>query len=133
MQRRKPREAALQALYQAELSGESIAGLKGKSLGKTLDMDESGLAKASIEYGEALFKGVVDNVSLIDSIMEEYSENWTIERMAVVDRNILRLAIFELGIKNDVPYKVAIDEAVELAKEFSSDESAAFINGVLDK
>lgn len=133
MQRRKSREAALQALYQAELSGETIAGLAGKTLSGMLDMDESGLAKASIEYGEALFKGVVDNASLIDSLMEEYSENWTIERMAVVDRNILRLAIYELTIRNDVPYKVAIDEAVELAKEFSSDESAAFINGVLDK
>jgi len=133
MQRRKSREAALQALYQAELSGETMAGLKGRSLSGMLDMDESGLAKASVAYGEALFKGVVDNVSLIDSLMEEYSENWTIERMAVVDRNILRLAVYELTIRNDVPYKVVIDEAVELAKEFSSDESAAFINGVLDK
>ena len=78
MQRRKSREAALQALYQAELSGETIAGLAGKTLSGTLDMDESGLAKASIAYGEALFKGVVDNASIIDSLMEEYSENWTI-------------------------------------------------------
>src|SRR3990172_130656 len=133
MQRRKSREAALQALYQAELSGETMAGLKGRSLSGMLDMDESGLAKASVAYGEALFKGVVDNVSLIDSLMEEHSENWTIERMAVVDRNILRLAVYELTIRNDVPYKVVIDEAVELAKEVSLDESAAFINGVLDK
>src|SRR3989304_1013243 len=79
MQRRKSREAALQALYQAELSGETMAGLKGRSLSGMLDMDESGLAKASVAYGEALFKGVVDNVSLIDSLMEEHSENWTIE------------------------------------------------------
>lgn len=133
MRRRKSREAALQALYQAELSGETMAGLAGKSLLAMLDVDESGLNKASIAYGETLVKGVVDNVSLIDSLIEEYSENWTIERMAVVDRNILRLAVYELAIRDDVPYKVAIDEAVELAKEFSSDESAAFINGVLDK
>src|SRR3990172_8261295 len=133
MRRRKSREAALQALYQAELSGETITGLAGKSLSGMLDMIESGLNKASLSYGEALFKGVVDNASIIDSLIEEYSENWTIERMAVVDRNILRLALYELTIRNDVPYKVAIDEAVELAKEFSSDESAAFINGVLDK
>ncbi|MFZ3072203.1 MAG: transcription antitermination factor NusB [Thermodesulfobacteriota bacterium] len=130
MRRRKSREAALQALYQAELSGETLSG---KSLFKMLDMDESGLNKASLAYGETLFKGVVDNLEVIDSLMEEYSENWTIERMAVVDRNILRLALYELTIRDDVPYKVAIDEAIELAKEFSSDESAAFINGVLDK
>src|SRR3989337_4576103 len=107
MQRRKSREAALQALYQAELSGETMAGRKVRSLSGMLDMDESGLAKASIAYGEALFKGVVDNVSIIDSLMEEYSENWTIERMAVVDRKILRLGIYELTIRNDGPAKGA--------------------------
>ena len=133
MRRRKSREAALQALYQAELSGETIKGLRGKSLPETLDMDSSLPGKASLDYGETLFKGVVDNAPLLDSLIEEYSENWDISRMAVVDRNILRLALYELTIRDDVPYKVAIDEAIELAKEFSSDESAAFINGILDK
>jgi len=76
---------------------------------------------------------VADYQGLIDPLIEENSENWTLKRMAVVDRNILRLAVFELLYCPDIPFKATLNEAVELAKKFGSEDSSAFINGILDK
>lgn len=83
-------------------------------------------------YGEAV-RGVWDHREEIDGLIRRVAEHWRLERMALVDRNILRLGAFEICHSADVPYAVAINEAVDLAKRFGSEESGAFINGILDK
>ncbi len=83
------------------------------------------------KFMEELARGTVDNVEQIDKKIEAKAANWRLERMAVVDRNILRLAIFEM-LRNEIPGPIVIDEALELARQFSGDESLAFINGILD-
>ncbi|MDO8427121.1 MAG: transcription antitermination factor NusB [Deltaproteobacteria bacterium] len=124
--RRKARETALQVLYKMDIA-ESNAGESIES-----DMEALTPGTEARRYCEALTRGVLEKKKIIDGIIEGCSENWTLERMAVVDRNILRIAVYELEYCGDVPYKVIIDEAVELAKRYGSEESGAFINGVLD-
>jgi N utilization substance protein B len=84
-------------------------------------------------FAEFLTRGVINNLDKINLEISHYSHNWDIKRMGVIERNILRLASFELLFCNDIPPKVAINEAVELAKRFSGQESAGFVNGILDK
>ena len=124
--RRKSRELALQALYQEELAGR--AGL--------LDFMEFcahfQVNKKAIPYAQKLLLGVHEKKEAINQLISRYAENWRLERMSVIDRNILRLAIFELHYQDDVPISVAINEAVEIAKRFSTDDSGPFINGILD-
>lgn len=83
-------------------------------------------------YAEKIVKGVLDNLEKIDPMVERYAENWSMERMAYVDRNILRLAAFEIVYCDDIPVKVAINEAVELAKRYGEADSSKFVNGILD-
>ena len=124
--RTKAREAALQVLYRVDLAdGNAIESLEAVA-------SELKLSSEVTEYAEAVITGVTKNLADIDSAITEFSSNWTIERMAVVDRNVLRIAAFELLFRSDIPFKVVIDEAVELAKRFGSEDSGAFINGVLD-
>ena len=85
------------------------------------------------EYTIELVSGVVDHLDRIDSLIETYSIGWTLDRMPVVDRNVLRLGLFELLWGKDVPEVVAIDEAVSLAQELSTAESPQFVNGLLDR
>ncbi|MBI1911191.1 MAG: transcription antitermination factor NusB [Deltaproteobacteria bacterium] len=125
--RRKARETALQVLYRVDIADISLGE------GFEAEMEELAPGTEARRYCEVLVHGVLDNRRKLDSTIERYSENWTIERMAVVDRNVLRVAVYELQYCKDIPYKVIIDEAVELAKRFGSDESGAFINGILDK
>ena len=124
--RRKSRELALQALYQEELAGQ--AGL--------LDFEEFcahfQVSKKAIPYAMELFGGVLAKKKEINQLISRYAENWRLERMSVIDRNILRLAVFELHYHDDVPTSVAINEAVEIAKHYSTDDSGSFINGILD-
>ena len=124
--RRKSRELALQALFQEELAGQS--GL--------LDFEEFcahfQVSKKAIPYAQKLLQGVNEKREAINQQISRYAENWRLERMSVIDRNILRLAVFELCYQDDVPASVAINEAVEIAKRFSTDESGPFINGILD-
>ncbi len=80
----------------------------------------------------SIIKGVVDSINEIDSIISKFSLNWKLPRIACVDRNILRIALFEMLYCEDVPNKVAINEAIEIAKKYGSDESSSFINGILD-
>lgn len=122
----KARETALQALYRMD-----IAEVGREQFECDPEVLPHGTEARS--YCEALVNGVMENRKEIDSIIEEFSENWTVDRMAVVDRNILRLSIYELMYSDAVPFKVIIDEAIELAKRYGSEESGAFINGVLDK
>jgi N utilization substance protein B len=84
-------------------------------------------------YADAVVRGVVENLEAIDKRVTAASQNWRLERMSRVDRNLLRLGTWELMFRSDVPRAVVIDEAVELAKAFGTDESSAFVNGVLDR
>lgn len=124
--RRKARETALQALYKIDISD-------SKSFDEALELEELAPGTESRRYCETLVQGVTSRITELDSVIEKHSENWTVGRMSVVDRNILRMAAYELLYGRDVPYKVVIDEAVELAKKFGTDESGPFINGIIDK
>lgn len=124
--RRKARETALQILYKTDIS-------EGRAGEGVLEFDTLVQGTEARRYCESLVNGIAAKRDEIDGIIEKHSENWTVERMAVVDRNILRIAVYELLYSEDVPYKVAIDEAVELAKLYGTDESGAFINGIIDK
>lgn len=88
---------------------------------------------ADKEFIKNELKGIIDNKKEIDNIINKYAVGWSIERIAKVDIAILRLAVYEIVFSNDIPQKVSVNEAVELAKEFSSDKSPAFINGILGK
>jgi N utilization substance protein B len=123
--RTKARETALQALYQLDTSGGS-----GQEV---LSGHFDPLDAETRRFAEELVRGVEGERAAIDAIIERTSTNWKLERMARVDRNILRLAVFELLRRPDVPIKVTLNEAVELGKKFGSEESSAFVNGILDK
>jgi N utilization substance protein B len=123
--RTKAREVALQALYQQDTAGDSgFEVLSGHF--DPLDVETR-------KFAEELVRGVVNERENIDGIIEKTSTNWKIERMARVDRNILRLAVFELMRLADVPVRVTLNEAIELGKKFGSEESSSFVNGILDK
>jgi len=84
-------------------------------------------------YAEILVHGVLEKCEAIDKIIERYAENWEIKRMAYVDRNILRLSAYEMIYQDEIPIKVAINEAVELAKRYGEADSSKFVNGILDR
>lgn len=85
------------------------------------------------DFTSLLVKGVADNLKTIDSKVSQYATNWQLERMAVVDRNILRMGCYEIMFHSDIPPKVSINEAVELAKKYSGIEAGKFVNAILDK
>ena len=124
--RRKAREVALQALYQYELLQQ------GERSSFEQFCSHFQVNKKAIPYAEKLLGGVQGKREEIDLLISRYAENWRLERMSVIDRNILRLAVFELHFTDDVPTSVAINEAVEIAKRYSTDDSGSFINGILD-
>ena len=130
--RRKAREKALQILYRVDIA----EGGPEENFIPDAETRFSPLATIgpeAVKYCETLVSGVIGCLKEIDSVIEAASENWKVDRMAVVDRNIIRIAVYELKYSPDVPYRVVIDEAVELAKRYGSEQSGAFINGVLDK
>jgi N utilization substance protein B len=125
--RTRARERALQALYQIDVAAEGIdEALAG--FWKSFEPVEREVR----ELAEALVRGVAESRRAVDEAIEEASSNWRLDRMARVDRNVLRLAVYEL-LRTDVPVKVVINEAIELGKKFGSESSGAFVNGVLDK
>lgn len=125
--RRKGREAALQVLYQIDLSGEA----PDQAVAFYFDyLTDSGEAR---EFATQLVQGSCEHRDAIDAKIREVSRHWRLERMARVDRNILRLATYELLYLPDVPRRVTLNEAVELAKRFGDEDSPAFVNGVLDR
>jgi transcription antitermination protein NusB len=128
--RHRSRKRALQVLFEWDMRGESIDGAIAHYY-DTLYSEESEKQPKPDRFMEELARGTVANAAEIDKKIEAKSEHWRLERMPVVDRNILRLAIFELN-QQAVPAPVIIDEALELARQFSGDESLSFINGVLD-
>jgi N utilization substance protein B len=84
-------------------------------------------------FADKLIRGVLENRSALDRSIQEHAENWDLNRMAVVDRNILRLAIYEMHYRDDIPPVVSINEAVDVAKKYSTQDSGKFVNGILDK
>jgi N utilization substance protein B len=125
--RRQAREAALQALYLAE-AGSMSAQEAMLSVKVGLEMPADALA-----FAEELAYGADEQREELDACIHKLAQNWALERMAAVDRNLLRLASFELLTHEGTPASVIIDEALEIAKIFSADDSAKFINGILDK
>jgi N utilization substance protein B len=123
--RRKARTIAFQALYEISATGHD----PDKTLNQLLS--ESGLSEANAGFTRELVRGVIKNEQKIDEYIRRFAPAWPIEQLPVVDKSILRLAIYEVLLDNRVPTKVAINEAVELAKIFGSENSAKFINGVL--
>ena len=130
--RRKGREIALQILYQCDW--DTI-----EDIDKVIMEYATGLASEAIPeddpalaFGRTRLHGVLTNNGEIDSILKKNAEHWRLDRMASVDKNILRIGTFELCYCPDIPPKVAINEALELAKKFCSGESSAFVNGILD-
>ena len=130
--RHRSRRRALQVLFEWDMRGDSIDRAI-QNYYDTLHSDdgENTQPLKPDKFMEQLARGTAADVSEIDKQIAAKSEHWRVERMAVVDRNILRLAIYELRLA-ELPAPVVIDEALELARQFSSDESLAFINGVLD-
>ena len=123
--RRKARVVAFQVLYEVDSAGHGVEGVLDHLLAGGGLSQESGL------FVSELVTGVIRNKEKIDLNILNFAPSWPIEQIPVVDRNILRLAIFEILLDNKVPVKVAINEAVELAKTFGSDNSSRFVNGVL--
>jgi N utilization substance protein B len=123
--RRKARTLALQALYEIDTSGHKADDVTGRLLA------EEDLTEENEAFVHDIVSGVIENKDKLDQSIREHAPAWPVEQLPVIDRNILRLAIFEILIDNRVPVKVAINEAVELAKTFGADRSSKFVNGVL--
>ena len=125
--RTRARELALQFLYQVDLMG---AATMDQLPGFLTDAERDSEA---CRYAKHLVRGAFDNREGLDIEIQRVAQNWQINRMAAIDRNVLRLAAFELIHCPDIPPKVAINEAIELGKRYSTANSGAFINGILDK
>lgn len=135
--RRRAREASLQLLYEVDLSQKEV----GEALNLFMkdpqhllhELPETPEALSEIEvFTRQISEGVMHNVREIDQLIEGHSTHWKISRMASVDRNILRMAVFELLYCPDIPASVTINEAIEIAKKYGTEESSSFVNGVLD-
>lgn len=124
--RHRARERALQMLFQIDLAGDAPAEVF-QQFADCFATDEAGRA-----FAEALVLGVLEHRPQLDRRMEARAQRWRVARMPVVDRNVLRLALYEMLHEPDVPAAVAIDEAVELAKRFGGPDSAGFVNALLD-
>ncbi|MGC6492635.1 MAG: transcription antitermination factor NusB [Myxococcota bacterium] len=135
--RRQARHYVLQSLFAADLAA-GVPETTQEDLWSTL-IDGEGVdgvpepASTEVEFAQRLLTGVASHREAIDALIESCSTNWRIKRMSIVDRNILRLAGFELMHCADIPASVSINEAVELAKAFGTAESRAFINGIVDR
>jgi N utilization substance protein B len=123
--RRKGRELAVQMLYQWDVGRQPIETV----LESFWELTEG--SDATQVYTRRLVKGTVEHLEAIDALISSHAENWRLERIAVVDRNIMRLAIYEF-LHEDTPKKVVINEALEVAKKFSTSNAVQFINGILD-
>lgn len=124
--RRKAREIALQLLYMWEFGNTDVEGAL-KHFWRQGEVGEK-----VKDFARRIVRGCVEHFETIDALLVESSEHWRLERMAAIDRNIMRLAVFEFLFTPETPKKVVINEAIEIAKRFSTDESTQFINGILD-
>lgn len=151
--RRISREMAVQMLYQSDLGGSPVPQIfKSFDLAEYLTREELGgekkdlnreeeradyqrrrrHAEEAFEFAQGLVKGTLEHREQVDSLIREQADNWRLERMPAVDRNVLRLAVFEMLYETDTPKLVIVDEAIELAKKFGSEQSGRFVNGLLD-
>jgi len=125
--RTRARELALQCLYQIDVNRVS------PDEGRENFWSGIKVSEEIKEYADSLIKGTCENLEKIDSLIKKYAQNWEISRMATIDRNILRMSCFEMSAMKEVPPKVVINEAIELAKKYGDVDSPKFINGILDK
>jgi N utilization substance protein B len=123
------RECALKILYRIEISRESADSSLEDFWSKSGDR----INKDTHDFAEALVKGTRENISAIDKVISKYADNWNISRMAVIDRNAMRMAVYEMLYRDDIPLNVSINEAIELAKKYGDIDSGKFVNGILDK
>jgi N utilization substance protein B len=128
MKRRKAREYALQILFQTDFTGKKFDVEALREFWS--DRKENADVR---KFTEDLVVGTLDKIEEIDAAIEKVTENWLLKRMAAVDRNILRFAAYEILYRKEIPAAVTINEALEIAKKYSSSESASFLNGVLDR
>ncbi|HEV8435541.1 MAG TPA: transcription antitermination factor NusB [Thermoanaerobaculia bacterium] len=124
--RRKARELALQMLFQHDMAGNE----PDMVIATFEDLQKS--KPNTREFATKIFRGTVDHLSEIDDMIQAQAENWRLSRMAVVDRNIIRMSVYEFLHETDTPKLVIIDEAIEIAKKFGTQKSSQFINGILD-
>lgn len=124
--RRKSREHAMKALFFMDIHG----AMSQEML--VLYCNNFTPSKTAFPFFSKLIHGVLERRGQIDALIENYSDNWKISRMSCVDRNILRIAVYELVYCNDIPSKVTINEAIDVGKKFGTEESGAFINGIVD-
>lgn len=123
--RRRARRVTLETLYEYDIANHP----PGEVLQRRLEADP--IENAGVKFASNLVTGVIEHQPEIDTLISRYAPEWPLDQMAVIDRNILRIAIFEFLIDGETPVKVAINEAVELAKTYASDSAPRFINGVL--
>ncbi len=123
--RRRARVVALEALYEIDCASHAPAVVLHRRI------TENALRATSAAFARHLVEGVLEHQDVLDDFIHEHAPEWPLDQMAYIDRNILRMAIFEFAIDGSTPVKVAINEAVELAKGFGSDSAPRFINGVL--
>ncbi|MBN2226579.1 MAG: transcription antitermination factor NusB [candidate division Zixibacteria bacterium] len=125
--RRRAREHVLKALYAFEIGDQATVEVFDRVI------EKNGLDANALKFARTLFGRVVDHLDDIDKHIDQLATNWKLERIAIVDKNILRMAIAEVEYMPEVPIRVAVNEAIELAKRYSTLESAAFVNGILDR
>jgi N utilization substance protein B len=125
--RRKSRELALQALYQWNITRQNPFLILDQQKVNFSPADEED------EFAQQIIVGVLEHYNHIDELIEKFLEHWRLDRISIIDRNILRMAIFELLFREDIPPRVTLNEAIDLGKRFGSEDSSAFINGILDR
>ena len=130
--RRVSREMALKILFQVDLVHSNIVEASDYTF-QMEDLCQYNDPKSIIEFSLQLVKGVLTNLTEIDPLIKKHASHWSLERMANIDRNILRIAIYEIVFVENIPKSVSINEAVELAKKYSTESSFGFVNGVLGK
>ena len=127
MRRRKAREHALQILYQLDIKREKPSASVLKNFWTEYNPDDE--VKL---FAEEIVKGTFKHLAKINQLIHRCAKNWSLDRMAVVDRNVLRMAVYEILYRLDIPTSVTINEAIEIAKKYGTDESGSFVNGILD-
>jgi len=123
--RRKAREYALQMLFQADVGGQAPARFE-------VFWSQWDASPDARLFAEEVVRGVEQHADEIDAVLQRHTQHWAVERMATVDRNVLRIAVYELLHREDVPTRVVLNEAIDIAKKYGSEESGRFVNGVLD-
>lgn len=132
MNRRQARENVLKILFEIDV-GEGDATEVINDFFSKIRVNKNTVKDRNMIYFKEIVEGTIENLKNIDSIIEKYSIDWKLDRLANVDKNVLRFSIFEILFREDIPVEVTINEAVEITKRYNSEESAKFVNGILGK